>query len=186
MQKAKPNANTRTLHPDKCLVVSSLSAGLRPTAPATLRPMPSPPGQGFAESAIPECRAETPISTGPKADDYPNGPNARSRQRRFEDAFYLARKFQNRNHPGKLISSINGRHLFKTQTLAGHGCRSVKRQRNHGTEAGLNPSRPRNHRLAQALSNAREARLHLSETAPRRLCGRLLLARLPPTLSDAS
>jgi hypothetical protein len=28
--KAKPNANTRTLRPDKCLVVSSLSTGLRP------------------------------------------------------------------------------------------------------------------------------------------------------------
>jgi hypothetical protein len=28
--KAKPNANARTLRPDKCLVVSSLSPGLRP------------------------------------------------------------------------------------------------------------------------------------------------------------
>jgi hypothetical protein len=31
--KAKPNANTRTLRPDKCLVVSSLSTGLRPGCP---------------------------------------------------------------------------------------------------------------------------------------------------------
>jgi hypothetical protein len=31
--KAKPNANTRTLRPDKCLVVPSLSAGLRPDCP---------------------------------------------------------------------------------------------------------------------------------------------------------
>jgi hypothetical protein len=31
--KAKPNANTRTLRPDKCLVVSSLSPGLRPFCP---------------------------------------------------------------------------------------------------------------------------------------------------------
>jgi hypothetical protein len=31
--KAKPNANTRTLRPDKCLVVSSLSPGLRPGFP---------------------------------------------------------------------------------------------------------------------------------------------------------
>ncbi|MGA2544332.1 MAG: hypothetical protein ABSG78_22500 [Verrucomicrobiota bacterium] len=28
--KAKPNANTRTLRPDKCLVVAALSTGLRP------------------------------------------------------------------------------------------------------------------------------------------------------------
>jgi len=31
--KAKPNANTRTLRPDKCLVVPSLSQGLRPGFP---------------------------------------------------------------------------------------------------------------------------------------------------------
>jgi hypothetical protein len=31
--KAKPNANTRTLRPDKCLVVSSFSPGLRPNSP---------------------------------------------------------------------------------------------------------------------------------------------------------
>ena len=31
--KAKPNANTRTLRPDKCLVVSSLAPGLRPFHP---------------------------------------------------------------------------------------------------------------------------------------------------------
>jgi hypothetical protein len=31
--KAKPNANTRTLRPVKCLVVSSLSPGLRPDHP---------------------------------------------------------------------------------------------------------------------------------------------------------
>jgi len=31
--KAKPAANTRTLRPDKCLVVSSLSTGLRPGCP---------------------------------------------------------------------------------------------------------------------------------------------------------
>ena len=32
MQKAKPNANTRTLRPDKCLVVKSLDSSLRPAA----------------------------------------------------------------------------------------------------------------------------------------------------------
>jgi hypothetical protein len=31
--KAKPNANTRTLRPDKCLVVSSLTPALRPGCP---------------------------------------------------------------------------------------------------------------------------------------------------------
>jgi hypothetical protein len=30
--KAKPNANTRTLRPDKCLVVKSLDSSLRPAA----------------------------------------------------------------------------------------------------------------------------------------------------------
>ena len=32
-RKAKPNANTRTLRPDKCLVVPSLPPGLRPCCP---------------------------------------------------------------------------------------------------------------------------------------------------------
>ena len=36
MQKAKPNANTRTLRPDKCLVVSSLSPRLRPSCPRNI------------------------------------------------------------------------------------------------------------------------------------------------------
>src|ERR1035441_5913061 len=31
-RKAKPNANTRTLRPDKCLVVKSLDSSLRPIA----------------------------------------------------------------------------------------------------------------------------------------------------------
>ncbi len=34
--KAKPNANTRTLRPDKCLVVSSLSPRLRPGYPRNI------------------------------------------------------------------------------------------------------------------------------------------------------
>jgi len=32
--KAKPNANTRTLRPDKCLVVKSLDSSLRPVCPS--------------------------------------------------------------------------------------------------------------------------------------------------------
>jgi hypothetical protein len=32
-RKAKPNANTRTLRPDKCLVVKSLDSSLRPVRP---------------------------------------------------------------------------------------------------------------------------------------------------------
>jgi hypothetical protein len=32
--KAKPNANTRTLRPDKCLVVKSLDSSLRPVRPS--------------------------------------------------------------------------------------------------------------------------------------------------------
>ena len=32
--KAKPNANTRTLRPDKCLVVKSLDSSLRPVSPS--------------------------------------------------------------------------------------------------------------------------------------------------------
>ena len=42
--KAKPDANTRTLRPDKCLVVSSLTPALRPVTHAILGSMPSPPG----------------------------------------------------------------------------------------------------------------------------------------------
>jgi len=34
--KAKPNANTRTLRPDKCLVVSSLFPRLRPGCPRNI------------------------------------------------------------------------------------------------------------------------------------------------------
>jgi hypothetical protein len=32
--KAKPNTNTRTLRPDKCLVVKSLDSSLRPVCPS--------------------------------------------------------------------------------------------------------------------------------------------------------
>jgi hypothetical protein len=46
--KAKPNANTRTLRPDECLVVSKLSAALPPTATATLPPIPPPPARAWA------------------------------------------------------------------------------------------------------------------------------------------
>jgi hypothetical protein len=35
--QAKPNANTRTLRPDKCLVVPSLAPGLRPGRPRNTR-----------------------------------------------------------------------------------------------------------------------------------------------------
>jgi len=35
--KAKPNANTRTLRPDKCLVVKSLDSSLRPVCPSQHR-----------------------------------------------------------------------------------------------------------------------------------------------------
>src|ERR1039457_5425618 len=33
-REAKPNANTRTLRPDKCLVVKSLDSSLRPVCPS--------------------------------------------------------------------------------------------------------------------------------------------------------
>jgi hypothetical protein len=33
-KKAKPNANTRKLSPDKCLVVKSLASSLRPVRPS--------------------------------------------------------------------------------------------------------------------------------------------------------
>jgi hypothetical protein len=33
-RKVKPNANTRTLRPDKCLVVKSLDSNLRPVCPS--------------------------------------------------------------------------------------------------------------------------------------------------------
>jgi len=35
-RKAKPNANTRTLRPDKCLVVKSLDSRLRPVCPRNM------------------------------------------------------------------------------------------------------------------------------------------------------
>ena len=81
---------------------------------------------------------------------------------------------------------INGRYLFKTKTLASHGCHSVEGQQRYGIEIGFNPSRPWNQRLAQAPSVAREARLHFSQAPPRRVCGWLLLAWLPVALQNAS
>jgi hypothetical protein len=48
-RKAKPDANTRTLRPDKCLAVSSLSPGLRLTPPATLASMMTPPGRDLRQ-----------------------------------------------------------------------------------------------------------------------------------------
>ena len=119
------------------------------------------------------------------ASDWPNGPNLRFPQRRIHYAFYLARNIQKRNDPGELCWRINGRRLIKTKTLASHGCHSVERQQGHGVETGVNISRPGNQRLAQAWSVAREARLHLPEAAPRRVCGWLLLARVPMALPDA-
>jgi hypothetical protein len=80
---------------------------------------------------------------------------------------------------------INDRCLFKTKTLASHGCHSVERQQSHGAKIGFNPSRPRNQRLAQASSFTRDARFHFSQATPRRVCGWLLLARLPVALPDA-
>jgi hypothetical protein len=85
-----------------------------------------------------------------------------------------------------MCSRIYGRRLFKTKTLASHGCHSLKRQQRHGTEIGFNPSRPWNQRLAQAPANAWEARFYFSEALPRHICGWLLLARLPVALPDAS
>jgi hypothetical protein len=85
-----------------------------------------------------------------------------------------------------MCSRINGRCLFKKETLASHGCHSVERQQRHGTEIGFNPSRPWNQRLAQAPANAWEARFYFSKAAPRHICGWLLLARLPVALPDAS
>jgi hypothetical protein len=35
-RKAKPNANTRTLRPDKCLVVKPLDSSLRPVRPRNM------------------------------------------------------------------------------------------------------------------------------------------------------
>jgi hypothetical protein len=106
-------------------------------------------------------------------------------QRRADYAFNLAPNFQKGHDLSKVCSRINGRCLFKTKALASYGFHSVGRQQNHGTEIGVNPSRPWNQRLAQAPSIAREARLHFSQAPPRRVCGRLLLARLPVALPDA-
>src|ERR1035437_10136659 len=52
--KAKPDANTRTLRPHKCLVVSSLAPALRPGCPRSTGANAVPPRQGFA---VP-CRSQ--------------------------------------------------------------------------------------------------------------------------------
>jgi hypothetical protein len=46
--KAKPNANTRTLRPDKCLVVSSFSPELRPASPRNTGENAVTTREGFA------------------------------------------------------------------------------------------------------------------------------------------
>ena len=94
--------------------------------------------------------------------------------------------FQNENGSGKLDLRINGRCLFKTETLAGHGCHSVQRQQGHRIEISRNPSRKRHHWLAQASPIAGKARFCFSQTTARHICGRLFLARLPVALPDAS
>ena len=111
---------------------------------------------------------------------------------RANEKFYLSpayqeqearRDFQKEAIRCKVRLRINGRCHFKTETLASHGCHSVERQQGHRIEIGRNPSRSWNQRLAQASPAAGEARFYFPQTPPRRVCGRLLLARLPVALS---
>src|ERR1700722_16050728 len=80
-------------------------------------------------------------------------------QRRADYAFYLAPNFrdmeiaqwpnfQKKTNFGKIGLRIDGRRIFKKETLASHGCHSVERQHRHRIETGLNPSRQQNQRLA--------------------------------------
>ena len=96
------------------------------------------------------------------------------------------RDFQKRSIRCKLRLKINGRCLFKTRKVASHGSHSVEGQQGHRIKIGLNPSRARNQRLAQASPAAGKTRFYFPQTPARRVCGRLLLAWLPVALSDAA
>jgi hypothetical protein len=80
---------------------------------------------------------------------------------------------------------INGRCLFKTETVASHGCGSVERQQRNRIEISLNLPCQWDHWLAQALSFARKARFHFPQATPCRIRRRLFLAWLPVALPDA-
>jgi hypothetical protein len=62
--KAKPNANTRTLRPDKCLVVSSLSPGLRPGYPRNTGDNAATTRTDFRQPARSPLRRSSCISWG--------------------------------------------------------------------------------------------------------------------------
>ena len=113
---------------------------------------------------------------------------------RSNEKFYLSPGYQEQTTRSgfpkgtirnKIHSRSNGRHIFKTETVATDGCHSVKRQQGHRIETGVNPSRKRHHWLAQASSIAGKAGFCFSQIPPRRVCGWLLLARLPVALPDA-
>jgi hypothetical protein len=93
--------------------------------------------------------------------------------------------FQNGNGSGKMCPRINGRCLFKTETLAGYGCHSVERQQRHRIEIGIHTSRQWNQRLEAASAAARQPRLCFLPRAGSRICGRLFLAWLPEARANA-
>jgi len=98
---------------------------------------------------------------------------------------FLLPNFQNENSSGKIRSRINGRHIFKTKTLASHGCHTVERQQGHRIKIGVNPSCTRNQRLEAASAVARQPRFCFPPRAASRICGRLFLARLPKARTNA-
>lgn len=103
---------------------------------------------------------------------------AKTNEFRFED-------FQTVDVSIRMRSRIYGRCLFKTETVASHGCHSVKRQQRNRIEIGLDPSRPWNRRLAQASPVAGEARFRFPQATSCHICGRLFLARMPVALPNA-
>jgi hypothetical protein len=98
------------------------------------------------------------------------------------EKFYLSSScrhdFQNGNGSGKMLLRINGRRIFKTETLASHGCHPVEGQQRHRIKIGRNPSRTRNQRLAQTLAFAGKAGFYFPRASPRCVRGRLFLARM--------
>ena len=78
------------------------------------------------------------------------------------------------------------RHLYQSQTLASHGCDSIARKSRHRIAAHRDLAHATDHWLAASSTAAGQARLRLSQRAPRGVCRWLFLARLPESRSPAA
>jgi len=81
--------------------------------------------------------------------------------------------------------TLRDRRLFKEEALGNHGqCQGPRKRRNR-VASHPDPPQPPNHGVAAQFGRFRQPGLRLSGLAPRPVCGRLFLARLPSPRGQA-